>query len=117
MSSDVATPLSTGAARPIGLAPGAPAQAAGQDAAQYGSTKLYFWSRWSLAPRPRIRWTRAGLSVVERRWQNPDATSGDQLVVATCRSEHDFYLRLSAEAYTGLTSWIEATPSRVNSVT
>ena len=32
-------------------------------------------------------------------------------------SDDDFYLLLSAEAYTGLTSWIEATPSRVNSVT
>ena len=85
--------------------------------AQYGSARLYFWSRWSLAPRPRISWNRAGLCVVERRWQDPDATSGDRLVVATCRSDKDFYLLLSAEAYTGLTSWIEATPSRVNSVT
>ena len=85
--------------------------------AQYGSAKLYFWSRWSLAPRPRIRWNRVGLSVVERRWQNPDGASGDQLVVATCRTDHDFYLLLSAEAYTGLTSWIEAAPTRVNSVT
>ncbi|WP_426594718.1 DUF2550 family protein [Cellulomonas sp. McL0617] len=85
--------------------------------AQYGSATLYFWRRWSLAPRPHIRWNRVGLSVVERRWQDPDATSGDRLVVATCRSQSDFYLLLSAEAYTGLTSWIEATPSRVNSVT
>jgi hypothetical protein len=85
--------------------------------AQYGSVTLYFWRRWSLAPRPRIRWNRVGLSVVERRWQNQDAASADRLVVATCRSDHDFYLLLSAEAYTGLTSWIEATPSRVDSVT
>ena len=50
MSSDVATPLSTGAARPIGLAPGAPAQAAGQDAAKYGSTNPVvrrLLDRWS----------------------------------------------------------------------
>ena len=85
--------------------------------AQYGSTTLYFWSRWSLAPRPRIRWSRVGLRVVERRWQNPGTTSDDRLVVASCHCQSDFYLLLSAEAYTGLTSWIEATPSRVNSVT
>ncbi|WP_028051048.1 DUF2550 family protein [Cellulomonas sp. URHD0024] len=85
--------------------------------AQYGSARLYFWSRWSLAPRPRVRWDRSNLSVLERRWQDPDGTSANRLVVATCRSGHDFYLLLSAEAYTGLTSWIEATPSRVNSVT
>lgn len=85
--------------------------------AQYGAETLYFWSRWSLAPRPRIRWGRVGLRVVERRWQDPDASSGDRLVVASCRSDHDFFLLLSAEAYTGLTSWIEATPARVNSVT
>jgi hypothetical protein len=85
--------------------------------AQYGSARLYFWRRWSLAPRPRVRWDRSGLSVVERHRQDPDRTSGDRLVVATCRSYDDFYLLLSVEAYTGLTSWIEATPSRVNSVT
>ena len=37
----------------------------------------------------------------------------------TCRAgsatEH-VYLLMSAEAYAGLTSWIEATPSRVDSV-
>jgi len=85
--------------------------------AQYGSAKLYFWRRYSLAPRPRARWDRVGLTVLERRWQDADAASGDRLIVATCRSSEDFYLLLSAEAYTGLTSWIEATPMRVNSVT
>ncbi len=85
--------------------------------AQYGSATLYFWSRWSLAPRPRIRWDRVRLSVVERRWQNADAASDDRLVLATCRCGGDFFLLLSEAAYTGLTSWIEATPSRVDSVT
>ena len=85
--------------------------------AQYGSATLYFWRRYSLAPRPKVRWDRAALSVLERRWEHPEGTSGDRLLVVSCRCTEDFYLLLSAEAYTGLTSWIEATPSRVNSVT
>jgi hypothetical protein len=80
--------------------------------AQYGAHQLYWWRRASLAPRPAIRWERAGLSVVERR-----AVEGTGQVVVTCRSgAQDVFLQMSPEAYAGLTSWIEATPSRVGSV-
>ena len=40
-------------------------------------------------------------------------------VVVTCRpggESEPVHLLMSAEAYAGLTSWIEATPSRVGSV-
>jgi hypothetical protein len=80
--------------------------------AQYGAHQLYWWRRASLAPRPAVRWDRVGLSVVERR-----AVEGTGLVVVTCRSgAQDVFLQMSPEAYAGLTSWIEATPSRVGSV-
>jgi len=80
--------------------------------AQYGTRQLYWWRRASLAPRPAIRWDRVGLSVVERR-----SVEGTGQVVVTCRSgAQDVFLQMSPEAYAGLTSWIEATPSRVGSV-
>ncbi len=80
--------------------------------AQYGARQLYWWRRTSLAPRPSVRWDRVGLSVVDRR-----AVEGTGLVVVTCRSgAQDVFLQMSPDAYAGLTSWIEATPSRVGSV-
>jgi hypothetical protein len=81
--------------------------------AQYGTDRLYWWRYRSLATRPRARWQRAGLSVVERR------EHGAGQVVVTSRpgaAPQDVHLLMSAEAYAGLTSWIEATPSRVGSV-
>ena len=50
MSVPVATPAAAASPRPIGLAPGAPEQAAGQDAAKYGSTNPVvrrLLDRWS----------------------------------------------------------------------
>ncbi|AEE46921.1 DUF2550 domain-containing protein [Cellulomonas fimi] len=84
--------------------------------AQYGSQRLYWWRRWSLRPRPSVRWDRAGLSVVERtQGTHP---SGAAFVVVTCRcgGGDEVHLMMAPDAYAGLTSWIEATPSRVGSV-
>lgn len=81
--------------------------------AQYGSDRLYWWRYRSLATRPRARWQRVGLTVLERH------EHGAGQVVVTCRpgsSADTVHLLMSAEAYAGLTSWIEATPSRVGSV-
>jgi len=80
--------------------------------AQYGAEQLYWWRHTSLAPRPRHRWQRRALAVLER----VDAGHGN--VVVTCRvaREENVILLMSREAYAGLTSWIEATPSRVDSV-
>lgn len=87
--------------------------------AQYGSAALYWWRRWSLAPRPRNRWERSRITLVERHWRDADAPAGGRLIVVTCRAgtENDVHLLMTGEAYTGLASWIEATPSRVNLVT
>ena len=81
--------------------------------AQYGADRLYWWRYRSLAARPHARWQRVGLELVERVEQ-----PGGQVRV-TCRpgpSAEPVHLLMSAEAYAGLTSWIEATPSRVGSV-
>ncbi|MBO3086358.1 DUF2550 domain-containing protein [Cellulomonas sp. zg-ZUI188] len=81
--------------------------------AQYGADRLYWWRYRSLAARPHSRWQRDGFVVVERTEHQ-----AGQLVV-TCRdgaAAHQVHLLMSADAYAGLTSWIEATPSRVGSV-
>lgn len=87
--------------------------------AQYGAAAFYWWRSWSLAPRPARRWERESLTIVAKRQADVPGAAG-QLVV-TCRARSDaqpveFELLLSADAYAGLTSWIEATPSRVGSV-
>ena len=81
--------------------------------AQYGTDRLYWWRYRSLRARPHTRWERVGLSVLART----DWHAGQ--VVVTCRpggETEPVHLLMSAEAYAGLTSWIEATPSRVGSV-
>ncbi|WP_186813428.1 DUF2550 family protein [Cellulomonas xylanilytica] len=81
--------------------------------AQYGTDRLYWWRYRSLRARPHTRWQRVGLAVLERT----DWHAGQ--VVVTCRpgaETEPVHLLMSAEAYAGLTSWIEATPSRVGSV-
>ncbi|WP_029290417.1 DUF2550 domain-containing protein [Cellulomonas sp. HZM] len=78
--------------------------------AQYGAEHLYWWRRHSLAPRPRLRWDRRALSVVSRVPEGAD-------VVVTCSAAgRSWSLLMSPEAYAGLTSWLEATPSRVGTV-
>lgn len=81
--------------------------------AQYGADRLYWWRYRSLAARPHARWQRVGLTVLSRT----EGHAGQ--VVVTCRPGNEtepVHLLMSAEAYAGLTSWIEATPSRVGSV-
>lgn len=84
--------------------------------AQYGSQRLYWWRRWSLLPRPSSRWDRSGIAVVERT-QGMSQHAPEGVVLVTCRVGTDtVHLMMSPDAYAGLTSWIEATPSRVGSV-
>jgi hypothetical protein len=80
--------------------------------AQYGAERLYWWRRTSLAPRPAHRWERRGLTVLER----VDAGNGDVVVTFRTSGSSRGYLLMTREAYAGLTSWIEATPSRIDSV-
>lgn len=87
--------------------------------AQYGAAAFYWWRSASLAPRPARRWERESLAIVSKREADLPGLPG-QLVV-TCRGrcqaqQVEFELLMSADAYAGLTSWIEATPSRVGSV-
>lgn len=84
--------------------------------AHYGADRLYWWRRWSLAPRPGARLPRAGLTVVERRWRDPQE-QGQVAVTCLCSADgRRVHLLMSPEAYAGLTSWIEATPSHVGLV-
>ncbi|WP_019134868.1 DUF2550 family protein [Cellulomonas massiliensis] len=88
---------------------------------QYGTHRLYVWRRWSLLPRPRFTWPRAGMQVVARTWVDASATSARDDVVVRCRvrsgaSSREVELRMSGGAYAGLTSWLEATPQQVGSV-
>ena len=80
--------------------------------AQYGAEQLYWWRKASLAPRPAHRWKRRGLAVLER----VDAGHGNVVVTFRAAETSTGYLLMTREAYAGLTSWIEATPSRVDSV-
>ncbi len=90
--------------------------------AQYGATRLYWWRRASLLPRPTRVWRRAGIVVLDRDVVAVgDVPTG--VVVARCRvtperdgASREVHLRMSTEAYAGFTSWIEATPSRVGTV-
>ncbi|WP_166435994.1 DUF2550 family protein [Cellulomonas shaoxiangyii] len=90
--------------------------------AQYGATRLYWWRRASLLPRAACVWTRGGIVVLEREIVRvDDAPTG--VVVARCQvtrerhgAPYEVHLRMSTEAYAGLTSWLEATPSRVGTI-
>lgn len=104
---------------------------------QFGAEHLYWWRRHSLRPRPDRRWTRRGMAVIDRTWAPPAHGLGtrgrDRLRgsagVAARTGEHryfvvrlrvpdvtqDVYLLVTPQVYAGLLSWIEATPSRVDS--
>jgi hypothetical protein len=85
--------------------------------AQYGAAQLYWWRRWSLAPRPARRWNRSSFTILERRLHTHQLIPGVRVFLVLCESDGTrFPLLMSAEAYAGLTSWIEATPSRISRV-
>lgn len=88
--------------------------------AQYGRARMYWWRRNSLSPRAAAVWSRSGIVVLERR-PLPHAPGRPVAVLARCRviGEHgtgEVFLQMSADAYAGFTSWIEATPRSVGSV-
>ena len=89
---------------------------------QYGSMTLYWWRRYSIVPRPARVWSRSSIEVLERTVL-PPVPGRPQAVVARCRvalssdgRQQEITLQMSADAYAGFTSWIEATPSRVGKV-
>lgn len=89
--------------------------------AQYGVRRLYWWRLASVLPRARYVWSRPRIAVVSRT-QVPSPDGSQRIVLVRCRvagettASTEVYLQMSPEAYAGLTSWIEATPSRVTSV-
>ncbi|MBO0901503.1 DUF2550 domain-containing protein [Cellulomonas sp. zg-ZUI222] len=90
--------------------------------AQYGSVTLYWWRRASVMPRPARTWSRGSIVVLERTVL-PLVPGKPQAVVARCQVApatggplQEIRLQMSADAYAGFTSWLEATPSRVGKV-
>lgn len=89
---------------------------------QYGAATLYWWRRLSVMPRPARTWSRGSIVVLERIVL-PPVPGRPQAVVARCRvvpsaggTPREIRLQMSADAYAGFTSWLEATPSRVGRV-
>ena len=90
--------------------------------AQYGAATLYWWRRMSILPRPARVWSRSSIVVVERTVL-PPVPDRPQAVVAHCRvaplaggATQEIRLQMSADAFAGFTSWLEATPSRVGRI-
>jgi len=89
---------------------------------QYGAVRLYWWRRASIMPRPARTWSRSSIEVIERVVL-PPVPGRPQAVVARCRlvpggggDPREVSLQMSADAYAGFTSWLEATPSRMGKV-
>jgi hypothetical protein len=88
--------------------------------AQYGRARMYWWRRNSLAPRAAAVWARAGIAVLERH-ALPAPPGRPPAVLARCRvtgpaGPAEVCLQMSADAFAGFTSWIEATPTSVGAV-
>lgn len=79
----------------------------------YSSTVLMWWGDLSLGLTPSAEWSRRSITVLSK----VDATrSGQDNVRIRCRVAPDRLvdLELSRNAYNGLTSWLEATPTAVD---
>jgi hypothetical protein len=83
---------------------------------QYGAESLYWWRWWSLAPFPTRTWMRSRMVVLEHV-AVADARGYEGQLVVRCRTDDDaFDLLMSAEAYAGLASWLEAAPPAASRV-
>jgi hypothetical protein len=81
--------------------------------ARYGSDRLEWFRVFSLSPRPRCTWERAGLTLVGSRAPEPaeSAVLLPAAVVVECTDQGSpLLLAMSRDAYTGLSSWLEAAP-------
>jgi hypothetical protein len=78
--------------------------------AHYGARDLYWWRTRTLSPRPEHVWPRGAIAVVERRRADAGSTVGPLLVRCAVGHGEEVRLMMSAEAYAGLTSWLEAAP-------
>jgi hypothetical protein len=86
--------------------------------AEYGRVRMYWWRLRSIAPRAAAVWDRRGIVVLERRLLPEGAEP--TAVVVRCRvgsaGPAQVWLRMSPDAYSGFTSWLEATPTTVGAV-
>ena len=87
---------------------------------RYGERGVLEWFRFfSYSPRPRMRFSRSELRVLETRDPDPVeavALSSDQTVVRVAspgQSDEVIELAMSADSLTGLLSWLEAAPPGV----
>lgn len=78
--------------------------------AHYGARDLYWWRTRTLAPRPEHVWPRGAIAVLERRGVDGGSSAGPLLVRCQVGAGEEVELMMSAEAYAGLTSWLEAAP-------
>jgi hypothetical protein len=81
--------------------------------ARFDHLEITWWRVFSFAPRPSWVWRRVDLAVLDRR--SPVAaelaTLGPGSVVVRCAHAGDpVELAMSADAYTGFTSWLESAP-------
>lgn len=85
--------------------------------AQYATGRLEWWRVVSLSPLPAETWDRDLLEVLEWEELNEVDALGRPLVTAACRhGEEGFSLTMSAPAYAGLVSWLEARPRRARAL-
>lgn len=84
--------------------------------AEYGRVRMCWWRLRSIAPRAAAVWVRRGIVVLERRFL-PNGAEPTAVVVhcrvGTAAGPAEVWLRMSPDAYSGFTSWIEATPTTV----
>jgi len=74
----------------------------------YGVGRLDWFSAWSLSPVPLMSWPRESFEIVSRE----PATGRRGEFLVSCRSDGKYFdLLMSASAYAGLASWLEAAPA------
>lgn len=81
--------------------------------ARYGPDHLSWYRVFALTTKPSLIFQRRSLELLGRRdlepWERNSVMPND--VVVTCRHQgSEFNLALSADAFTGLSSWTEAAP-------
>jgi len=76
---------------------------------EYHSDRLVWWRVYSLSGKPQKVWLRPFLELVDRTPLTGAQTAGLYLVRCTYHGEL-FEMMMSAEAYHGLSSWIESAP-------
>ena len=80
---------------------------------RYAGDRLEWFRIFSVWPRPKKSWPRAGLTLVQQR--EPEGVErmslfGDHVVVTCATPEGEVELAMSASSLTGFQAWLEAAP-------